>query len=53
MFGIHTEHDTEFAFSFKNSEVCSNNLRIFQYLACRKNIIGIGFFNISPVIRIS
>ena len=22
--GIHTEHETEFAFSFKNSEVCSN-----------------------------
>ena len=25
-FGIHTEYETEFAFSFKNSEVCSNVL---------------------------
>ena len=25
-FGIHTECETEFAFSFKNSEVCSNAL---------------------------
>ena len=23
-FGIHTEYETEFAFSFKNSEVCGN-----------------------------
>ena len=25
-FGIHTEYGTEFAFSFKNSEVCSDVL---------------------------
>ena len=44
--GIHTEYETEFAFSFEKSEVCSNVLQLILFYDI-DNLIEL--FNILPI----